>query len=405
MIKKSAKERLTFLFPLTVIRAKSFSKKDVKYVKDSINSNLTIVKLITSVVLYFIALMLMIVMYQETGGHQVEKYGFTSVVALICSMFGTLICAILSVASLFTKNDKVTNIFNRVAGNALFIGLALQLLLSVHADASMGFTTEKETMSASVIIAALLMLIQPAFWIDALILDLGFTVSFLGLSFFCKETYGMKALYYYILMGIIFPLCCYFVVTLLFYAESQHYKDVIENDRLNDKAYYDNLTKCKNRHALTEFIKENSKNWKSKNLLIILFDIDNFKQYNDQFSHLGGDYCLKSIADAVRTEFASPSLDFFRYGGEEFLLFFELEDKKEAPAIMEKVRKAIRNQEIAAPEGAAKDVVTVSLGGILIERAESFKFEDELALVDKYLYIAKANGKDISCFNGELIDH
>lgn len=206
-------------------------------------------------------------------------------------------------------------------------------------------------------------------------------------------------------MGVIFPICCYFVVTLLFYAESQHYKDLLENDRLNDKAYYDNLTKCKNRHALTEFLKENAKKWKGSNLLIILFDIDNFKQYNDQFSHLGGDYCLKSIADAVRGEFSSPSLDFFRYGGEEFLLFFELEDIKEAPIIMEKVRKAIRNQEIAAPEGAPKDVVTVSLGGILIEKAESFKFEDELALVDKYLYIAKANGKDVSCFNGELIEH
>ena len=214
----------------------------------------------------------------------------------------------------------------------------------------------------------------------------------------------MKALQYYILVGAIFPLCCYFIITLLFYAESQHYKDMMEKEMLNNKAYYDNLTKCKNRHALTEFIKENSRKWKFMNLLIILFDIDNFKQYNDQFSHLGGDYCLKSIADAVRTEFASPSLDFFRYGGEEFLLFFELEDKNEAPIIMEKVRKAIRNQEIAAPEGAPKDVVTVSLGGLLIERAEAFKFEDELALVDKYLYIAKANGKDVSCYNGELIE-
>lgn len=405
MIRKSSKERLTFLFPITVIKAKSFTKKDVDYVKNSINSNLTIVKLIMSIVLYSIALLMMIVMNQSTGGKQTEVYGFTSAVALIASMFGTLSCAILLIASLFIKNDIVSNILNRIAGNLLYIGLALQLLLGVYADAEMGFTTQKETMSASVIIVSLLMLIQPAFWTDTLILDLGFTASFLGLSFYCHETFGMKALHYYILMGVIFPICCYFVVTLLFYAESQHYKDLLENDRLNDKAYYDNLTKCKNRHALTEFLKENAKKWKGSNLLIILFDIDNFKQYNDQFSHLGGDYCLKSIADAVRGEFSSPSLDFFRYGGEEFLLFFELEDIKEAPIIMEKVRKAIRNQEIAAPEGAPKDVVTVSLGGILIEKAESFKFEDELALVDKYLYIAKANGKDVSCFNGELIEH
>ena len=269
----------------------------------------------------------------------------------------------------------------------------------------MGFTTQQETMSASVIIFSLLLLIQPSYWLDAAILDIGFTLSFLGLSVYCMDRFGMMAIHYYILVGIIYPVICYFIIALLFYAECQHYKDILENDRLNDKAYYDNLTKCKNRHALSEFIKENAKNWRSKNLLIILFDIDNFKQYNDQFSHLGGDYCLRSIADAVRTEFASPSLDFFRYGGEEFLLFFELDDKKDAPIIMEKVRKAIRNQEIAAPEGAPKDVVTVSLGGILIERAESFKFEDELALVDKYLYIAKASGKDVSCFNGELIEH
>ena len=405
MIKKSAKERLTFLFPLTVIRQKNFTKKDVNFVKDSINSNLSVVRLIIAVVFYALAMMMMIVMSNATGGKQVEVYGLTSAVSQIVSMFGTLGCIALVIPTFFIKNERVSNYLNRFSGILLYLGLAAQLLLGVYADAEMGFTTQQETVSASVILASILMLIQPAFWADALILDLGFAFSFIGLSLYCRETFGMKAVQYYILMGVIFPLCCYFIVTLLFYAESQHYKDMLENDRLNDKAYYDNLTKCKNRHALTEFIKENSKKWKGMNLLIILFDIDNFKQYNDQFSHLGGDYCLKSIADAVRTEFASPSLDVFRYGGEEFLLFFELEDKKEAPSIMEKVRKAIRNQEIAAPEGAPKDVVTVSLGGILIERAESFKFEDELALVDKYLYIAKANGKDVSCFNGELIDH
>ena len=405
MIKKSAKERLTFLFPLTVIRQKCFTKKDVNYVKDSINSNLSIVRLIIAVVFYGLAMMMMIVMGQSTGGKQVEVYGLASVIAQIASMFGTLGCIALVVPTFFIKNEIVSNYLNRFSCILLYLGLALQLLFRVYADAQMGFSTKEETLSAGVILISILMLIQPAFWIDALVLDLGFALSFAGLCVYCNNTFGMKALQYYLLVAIIFPICCYFIVSLLFYAESQHYKDTLENDRLNDKAYYDNLTKCKNRHALTEFLKENAKKWKGSNLLIILFDIDNFKQYNDQFSHLGGDYCLKSIAEAVRTEFASPSLDFFRYGGEEFLLFFELEDKKEAPAIMEKVRKAIRNQEIAAPKGAPKDVVTVSLGGIVIEKAESFKFEDELALVDKYLYIAKANGKDISCFNGELINH
>lgn len=402
---KSAKQRLTFLFPLSVIRGMSFTKKDVKNVKDNVCSNLVIIRLIIAVVFYAIAMLMMIVMNNATGGHQVEVYGLASVIAQIVSMFGTLSTILLIVPALFIKNEKAAIILNRVAAVTLYLGLALQMLFSIYADAGMGFTSQEETLSAGIVLISILILIQPAHWIDAAVLDIGFTASFFALCIYCNSAYGMKALQYYILVGAIFPLCCYFIITLLFYAESQHYKDMMENERLTDKAYYDNLTKCKNRHALTEFIKENSRKWKFMNLLIILFDIDNFKLYNDQFSHLGGDYCLKSIADAVRTEFASPSLDFFRYGGEEFLLFFELEDKNEAPIIMEKVRKAIRNQEIAAPEGAPKDVVTVSLGGLLIERAEAFKFEDELALVDKYLYIAKASGKDVSCYNGELIEN
>ena len=400
----SSKKRLNFLFPLSVIREMSFTKKDVKNVKDNVCSNLIMIRLIIAVVFYAIAMMMMIVMNKSTGGHQIEVYGFTSIIALIASMFGTLSTIILLVPAIFIKNEKAAIVLNRIAAIMLYIGLALQLLFSIHSDAEMGFTSQTETLSAGVVLVSILMLIQPAHWIDAAVLDIGLTMSFIGLSVYCHEIYDMKALHYYILVGIIFPICCYFIITLLFYAESQHYKDMMEKEMLNNKAYYDSLTKCKNRHALTEFIKENTKKWKYMNLLIILFDIDNFKLYNDQFSHLGGDYCLRSIADAVRTEFASPSLDFFRYGGEEFLLFFELEDKSEAPNIMEKVRKAIRNQEITAPDGAPKNFVTVSLGGLLIERAEVFRFEEELAIVDKYLYMAKAGGKDVSCYNGELLE-
>ena len=68
-----------------------------------------------------------------------------------------------------------------------------------------------------------------------------------------------------------------------------------------------------------------------------MFDIDNFKEYNDQFSHLSGDYCLKSICDGIRKTFPSPSLDFFRYGGEEFLLFLELSNEEDPRYVIEKV--------------------------------------------------------------------
>ena len=241
---KSAKQRLTFLFPLSVIRGMSFTKKDVKNVKDNVCSNLVIIRLIIAVVFYAIAMLMMIVMNNATGGRQVEVYGLASVIAQIVSMFGTLSTILLIVPALFIKNEKAAIILNRVAAVTLYLGLALQMLFSIYADAGMGFTSQEETLSAGIVLISILILIQPAHWIDAAVLDIGFTASFFALCIYCNSVYGMKALQYYILVGAIFPLCCYFIITLLFYAESQHYKDMMENERLTDKAYYDNLTKC-----------------------------------------------------------------------------------------------------------------------------------------------------------------
>ena len=197
----------------------------------------------------------------------------------------------------------------------------------------------------------------------------------------------------------------YVIVSILFYAESQKYCEELRNEVLNNTAMYDELTHCKNRHALREFLVENAERWDNKDvkLLFIMFDIDNFKLYNDQFSHPGGDYCLKTIAEAIRKEFPAPGLDFFRYGGEEFILFFELESVDQAPEMMERVRNAVKGMNIVAPKGAPEDVVTISVGGTVVETEKYFSFEESLKTVDEYLYQAKKSGKDVCVFDGKEI--
>ena len=398
-------EGFVFLFPQSVIKNKYLNKKDVKNVKDNISHNFVIIRFIASLVIYILVMALMIYMNAASNGDMVSKYGFFSIVSQISSMFGCLVCFIFELLVILLKKNNAKIILNRIAGDVLFLSFAIQMFTGLYADATMGFLNH-EALSASIIIISVLILLQPSYWIDALVLDVGVSVTLFVLGLHCHLTFGLTLFHYYAIVALVFPLCCYLVVSLLFYAECQHYCDILENERLNDKAYYDNLTLCKNRYALSEFLKDNSKQWENKenaNVLIILFDIDNFKQYNDQFSHLGGDYCLKSIAEAIRKAFPSPSLDFFRYGGEEFLLFFELEDPSEAKEIMEKVRNSIKTLDIEAPKGAPKNVVTISLGGLLVKNVQRFSFEEEMKLVDSYLYLAKASGKDISCFNGDLI--
>ena len=104
--KSKLKEQMAFLYPLSLIKAKRLSKKDVKRIKNNISANMAIVRLGASVLLYLFTLVMMIAMGIETGWNQVDKYGFESVVAQIVSMFGTLSTIIVLIPSIFTKTTK-----------------------------------------------------------------------------------------------------------------------------------------------------------------------------------------------------------------------------------------------------------------------------------------------------------
>jgi hypothetical protein len=81
----------------------------------------------------------------------------------------------------------------------------------------------------------------------------------------------------------------------------------------------------------------------------------------------------------------------------------KLDDDKEAPAIMEKVRNAIVNLNIEAPEGAPCRIVTISVGGTIVHDLKHFNFEESLAIADKNLYKSKNNGKNICSLDGSII--
>lgn len=60
----------------------------------------------------------------------------------------------------------------------------------------------------------------------------------------------------------------------------------------------------------------------------ILLDIDGFKQVNDQYGHDQGDYCLRLFSQVLRESFSRKWL-ICRYGGDEFLLFRQIDSRSE----------------------------------------------------------------------------
>ena len=86
------------------------------------------------------------------------------------------------------------------------------------------------------------------------------------------------------------------------------------NNRLQELAKRDSLTGLYNRHALTMDVKDIY----DKGLMLIMFDIDDFKSVNDTYGHEVGDELIKEFAHTLKENF--PEDKVYRYGGDEFLI-------------------------------------------------------------------------------------
>ena len=405
MDNKTSSNNFAFLSPYMSIRSEHLSKRDVINIKLSLGYKIGVACLLAAIAMLIVDIVLFTIFSVQSDFNMLSTQSINGVIAIAVSGLGCLLSILFVTISLKSKNETVKSRCCRIGHTILFVAIAAQMIFSIHGDAMMGFLKESESVSAAILLIAILMLIQPVFWSEAIVLDLLVSGSLIFTALHCSHSHNLEAVHYYIIAAVAYLFACYLTSSILFYAETQRYCQVLRNERLYNKAIYDELTQCKNRYALREFLKNNHKRWESKqvNILLIMFDIDNFKEYNDQFSHPGGDYCLRSVSDAVRREFQSPNLDFFRYGGEEFLLFLEIRNIKDAKKIILQVRNAIKNLNIEAPEGAPKDMVTISVGGTTIVTPVDFNFDEYIRVVDKYLYKAKAAGKDICCLDDKII--
>jgi len=112
-------------------------------------------------------------------------------------------------------------------------------------------------------------------------------------------------------------------------------------------AITDPLTGTHNRIALEDKVKEEVllSLKKQKPLSLIFFEIDNFKNVNDQFGHEAGDRTLIELARIVQKNIRT--IDFFaRYGGAEFAILTPGADVLDAIRIAERIRLEVETTHI-----------------------------------------------------------
>ncbi|WP_253825751.1 GGDEF domain-containing protein [Vibrio sp. RE86] len=170
------------------------------------------------------------------------------------------------------------------------------------------------------------------------------------------------------------------------------------NKEITLLAEQDALTGLKNRTYFNQYIEQI---WSqaielNQNVCIILFDIDHFKAYNDNYGHVSGDRAIQTVANTLSLiELPSPTCFFARVGGEEFAAVLPNTDLISAIDIAEDIRFEVENSRLAHRYSSCSDVVTVSVGVAMTEPVKGDNIKDLIEQSDQALYRAKEGGRNI----------
>lgn len=172
------------------------------------------------------------------------------------------------------------------------------------------------------------------------------------------------------------------------------YRNLESFDTVKEEAIRDSLTGLFNRGYFFETAKEEIQKTESYNfpLSVFIFDIDNFKHYNDTNGHLQGDVLLKELALLVKEKTRSTDI-IARYGGEEFVVLLKDTDKNEAMPYAENIKNMVKNHPFKNKEKQPLGFVSIS-GGVASYPSDGDAIEKLIKNADSALYTAKRSGKN-----------
>lgn len=157
----------------------------------------------------------------------------------------------------------------------------------------------------------------------------------------------------------------------------------------------DKLTGLANRHYFEQKVAEEAEyaNNFSTVLNILIFDLDNFKGFNDTYGHISGDKLLKLFSDIIMQCIRKSDIP-VRYGGEEFMILIRDMDIIIAKSVGDRIRRRLEKQNIHLGQQFESQKVTVSCG-IAQFPTHSKNIREVIEMADKALYHAKEIGKNI----------
>lgn len=166
----------------------------------------------------------------------------------------------------------------------------------------------------------------------------------------------------------------------------------MQKARLESLALTDEMTGLPNRRAAEARLREEIAHARrlQQTFVLGLVDLDHFKLINDRYGHRIGDEALASFARAC-TEHLRAGDWVARWGGEEFLVCLHTGNIKQAEAVFDRLREALKQRAFETSVGAIHLTLSVGLSQFDLEKGTQ---DSLLANLDSNLYEAKSRGRD-----------
>ncbi len=179
--------------------------------------------------------------------------------------------------------------------------------------------------------------------------------------------------------------------------ERKQAEDVLKESeqRYRELSIIDDLTQLYNsRHFYAQLeIEIERSNRYEQPLTLLLLDLDKFKEFNDKYGHVEGDYVLSRLGQVIKRCLRDPD-SAYRYGGEEFTIMLPMTTSEEGIVTAKRIQTELR-KETFSPVLDQNIYMTVSIGLAQYKPKEEMK--TFVHRVDKLMYQAKKNGRDRIC--------
>jgi diguanylate cyclase (GGDEF)-like protein len=168
----------------------------------------------------------------------------------------------------------------------------------------------------------------------------------------------------------------------------------LAKEKIEEMGKIDFLTQIYNRGYFTDAGQREiaTANRYKHSLSAMIFDLDEFKQINDEYGHVIGDKVIQDSANTISSLIRDTDI-FARFGGDEFVLLLPHTDLKDAEILARRIVQAV--SEISIPTDTSEVKITVSIG-VAELKPEHSNIDHLIHSADEALYRAKLAGRNTS---------